>query len=636
MKKIFSRLCAAALVLAVLCSSAFALTPQQAGELLREYYVDEVPQRVLEQPTVESMLAELGDPYTEYFDAAAYQAFLDSMRDAELVGVGVSMQIEADGALIVQVLPGTSAEEAGLLAGDVITAVDGAAVAGMPLEQVKARLTGEEGTSVRVAVLREGASQNYTLERRKIVIPATDTALLDGHVGYIRCTTFGGETLGHFEDGIRAFDGDADHWIVDLRSNGGGEVYAAVQSAGTFAGGGNLTYSRDNEGNYGAYVREEGAETMDPVVVLVDGYTASASEIFASIIRDQQAGIVVGSRTYGKGVAQVMLDDTIYEDYFEEGDALKVTAYRFFSPLGATNDKIGVIPHLLVDDAYAADAAYLLSGSGPKGDTSGLLRLDMKWRWYVELETAASEAGKPAFAALLEAVPPSARLWLGTGGADGWRETTAAEVAEQYGLTDYVSRAFTDLEDDPFAAAINTLAAYGIVSGGGDGTFQPEGTLTRAQFCVLLANAMRYTSARAESAFADVAGGAWYAGAVNALYDRGLVSGYSDGLFHPDDPMDHSQLFTILGRIAPGLSINLYEASRDGDHAAALGDYWAWPSWARESLWLLDGSQTNLFGQNMTLLWDGADKITPAASTTRREAAVMVYNLLAVAGILPA
>ena len=96
MKKFFSRLSAAALVLALLCTPAFALTPQQAGELLNLYYVDEVPQRVLEQTTVESMLAELGDPYTQYFDADTYQLFLDSMRDANLTGIGVSMQMEAE------------------------------------------------------------------------------------------------------------------------------------------------------------------------------------------------------------------------------------------------------------------------------------------------------------------------------------------------------------------------------------------------------------------------------------------------------------------------------------------------------------------------------------------------------------
>ena len=172
---------------------------------------------------------------------------------------------------------------------------------------------------------------------------------------------------------------------------------------------------------------------MDPVIVLVDGGTASASEIFASVVRDENRGIVIGSRTYGKGVAQILLDETVYPGSFTEGDALKVTAYRYFSPNGTTTDRVGVIPDLLVDDAYTADVAYLLSAPAPTGDTSGLLRVDMKWRWYVDLDAAVSETGRPAFAALLEAIPAQTPLWLGTGGATAgkgplpanWRSSTA-------------------------------------------------------------------------------------------------------------------------------------------------------------------------------------------------------------------
>ena len=378
--------------------------------------------------------------------------------------------------------------------------------------------------------------------------------------------------------------------------------------------------------------REEGELTIDPVITLVDGGTASASEIFASVIRDQSAGIVIGSRTYGKGVAQILLDETNYPGSFTEGDALKVTAYRYFSPNGTTADRVGVIPDLLVDDAYAADVAYLLSASGPKGDTSGLLRVDMKWRWYVDLETAASETGKPAFTALLEALPAQTPLWLGTGGADGWESVTAAELAERYSLKDYTPRTFTDTEDSPYAAAINTLATYRIVSGSGDGTFRPEGTLTRAEFCALLAQAL-HDGRQGDTGFADVPADAWYAPSLNALTAMGLISGYGDGLFHPDDPMDHQQFLTIMGRLAEYLSMNFYEAAKT-EHSAALGDYWAWADWSRESMWLLNGSQKNIFGQTFSLLWAPLEDIDPAALTTREEAAAMVYNLFVTVGLL--
>ena len=287
-----------------------------------------------------------------------------------------------------------------------------------------------------------------------------------------------------------------------------------------------------------------------------------------------------------------------------------------------------------MDDAYAADVAYLLSASSPRGDTSGLLRVDMKWRWYVDLDTAASETGKPVLTALLEALPAQTALWLGTGGADGWESVTAAELAERYSLTDYTPRTFADTADSPYAAAIDTLATYRIVSGSGDGTFRPGDTLTRAEFCALLAQAL-HDGRQGDTGFADVPADAWYAPSLNALTAMGLISGYGDGLFHPDDPMDHQQFLTIMGRLAEYLSMNFYEAAKT-EHSAALGDYWAWAGWSRESMWLLDGSQKNIFGQTVSLLWAPLGEIAPADLTTREEAAAMVYNLFVATGLLSA
>ena len=113
----------------------------------------------------------------------------------------------------------------------------------------------------------------------------------------------------------------------------------------------------------------------------------------------------------------------------------------------------------------------------------------------------------------------------------------------------------------------------------------------------------------------------------------GLISGYSDGLFHPDDPMDHQQFLTIMGRLADYLSMSFHEAAKT-EHSAALGDYWAWAAWSRESVWLLDGSQKNIMGQRLSILWDDLKDIDPTALTTREEAATMVYNLFVAVGLL--
>lgn len=631
-KKLLRRTLSALLSLLLLSAPALALDTAQAGELLQKYYIDGVSEDVLSQSTVEDMISALGDPYTEYFDAQEYADFLASMADTRTGGVGVTSTMTDQGMVVEALTEGMPAQKAGIQPGDIITALDGVTVIGQSIDAAAERLRGEPGTQVTVTVVRNGVSRDYVLTREELVIPATTTSLLDGHIGYITCSAFGDETAGHFAEGIQAYDAAADRWIVDLRNNGGGSVSASVQAAGDFAGQGNLVYLRNQSGSYAAESREEGELTMDPVIVLVNGYTASASEIFSSVVRDQNAGIVIGSRTYGKGVAQILLDETNYPGDFTEGDALKVTAYRYFSPRGTTADRVGVIPDLLVEDAYTADVAYLLSAASPKGDTSGLLRVDMKWRWYVDLDTAASEAGKPAFTALLEALPAQTPLWLGTGGADGWERVTAGELAEQYHLTDYAPRTFTDTAGSPYAAAISTLAAYRIVSGPGDGTFRPEATLTRAEFCALLAQAL-HDGRQGDTGFADVPADAWYAPALNALTAMGLISGYSDGLFHPDDPMDHQQFLTIMGRLAEYLSMNFYEAAKT-EHSAALGDYWAWAGWSRESMWLLDGSQKNIFGQTISLLWAPLEDIDPTARTTREEAAAVVYNLFVSTGLL--
>ena len=483
-----SRLFALPLALTLLLSpAAQALTPDQARELLQDYYIDEVPEDVLDQNTIQAMLEALGDPYTTYFSPEEYGAFTGSMSDTDTVGVGIYSLVTADGPLIQRVYENTPAADAGLQPGDLVTAVDGRSTAGQDAGTVAAWLKGDPGTRVELSYRRDGAEYTAVLTRRAITVPATYTELWDGHIGYIDCDTFGGETVAHFVSGMEDTAAGADHWIVDLRGNGGGEVDAAMGAAGCFTGSGVLAYLKDSTGAYGAYGSNDDARTLSPVIVLTDGETASASELFASDIRDTNTGILVGGRTFGKGVAQTVLDQRALPDYFPDGDAIKITSYRFYAPSGSTTDTVGLIPHLLVDPDLAPEVATLLSASSPKGSTEGYLRIDFNWRWYVELDTALSETHRDAFTALLEALPDGVRVLEGTGGPDGWADTTVKELVGRYVLTSYRDRSFTDTAGSPYAAQIDRLATYGILAGTGGGAFQPEGSLTRPQLCALLA-----------------------------------------------------------------------------------------------------------------------------------------------------
>ena len=622
-------------VLLLLLLPAQALSVQEARELLEEYYIDPVPQDVLDQGTVQAMLDKLGDPYTQYFTPEQYAEFLASMEDTDIVGIGVVSLQGSGGLTITSVLPGSPAEGAGLQAGDVITAVDGRSAAGVDSSLVSSWIQGEEGTSVQVTYLRDGDRRTITLERDAITIPSTSFQMLDGHIGYLECTTFGPDTLGHFQDAVSGYDSAADHWIVDLRGNGGGLTQAAVQSVGFFAGKGTMGYLRSGGGSCSAFGQDEEALSINPVIVLSDGYTASSSELFSACVRDLDAGIVIGGRTFGKGVAQTLLDQETLPDYFPDGDAIKITSFRYFAPGGATTNTVGIIPHLLVPSDLARQVAELLSATAPGGDTSGYYRLDLVWRWYIDKDTVRQPEYREAFEALLSAIPSTARLWTGTGGPTGWRSTDAASVAAENGVS-WLDRSFTDTEDSPYAQAIDLLGTYGVLSGTGDGRFDPEGSLTRAQLCALLAQALNCNVPDGPSAFTDVSMDAWYGPAVNALAGMGLVSGLGDGRFAPDAPVTHEQYISIMGRLARYLSLNFHEAyAQMPDGASDTEALAPWASWARWDTWLLALSQRGYLGNTLSLLWDDLDGIAPQSATTREEAAALLYQVLSYTGVFP-
>lgn len=631
-----ARLLALPLALSLLLSpAARALTVEQAGELLQDYYIDEVPEDVLSQPTIQTMLEALGDPYTEYFTAEEYGSFNDSMSDTETVGLGISSRITDTGVLVQRVYPDTPAADAGLLAGDLITAADGTSLAGLDAAAVSQLLAGEAGSQVELICLRDGESITITATRRAIVIPATYTELWDGHIGYIDCDTFGDETAAHFTEGMEASAG-ADHWIVDLRDNGGGQLNAAMEAAGHFTGATALAYLKDSTGAYGAYGSNEEAQTLYPAIVLTSGETASAAELFSAGIRDTNSGILVGGRTFGKGVAQIVLNQDVLPDYFPDGDAMKITTYRFYSPSGATTDTVGLIPHLLVEDDIADEVAALLSASSPKGTTEGYLRIDFNWRWHVNLDEALSEENQAAFTALLEALPDDVRVLEGTGGAGEWADTSVEALVETYGLTGYQDRGFTDTEGSPYAAQIDRLATYGLIAGIGNGAYNPQGELTRAQLCALLAKVLNCRVPTGESQFSDVSMDDWYGQCINAVARLGLVEGVGGGRFAPDAPVTHEQFIAIMARLSQWLNMYMDLTAREmPDGAADDASLNSYAPWSRESVWLLSLSQQSLSGESINLLWAPLEDIEPSAVTTREEAAALTCDLLTYLGVLP-
>lgn len=632
MKHHLRRLLAAVCAAAALTGTASALTTPQAVELLEQYYVDELPAPAYQAETLDQLFSVLGDPYTYYMDAEQYRAFISSVEGDTRVGIGVAITYTNEGILINSIVPGGSAGDAGLEAGDTIVAIDG--VSCVPAQESDvARITGEEGTVVSLDILRrDGRRESVPVVRRQFTIPTTTVSLLEDGVGYIDCSSFSSSTGADFTDGVAEYGDRADLWLVDLRGNLGGVTDGALGAIGVFTGPVIPLYFRDGDGAYYPFVSSAQCGTQAPAVVLSDSYTASASEIFSSAIKDYGAGIVLGGRTYGKGVAQIILDENSDPDLFD-GDCLKITTYRFYTGAANTTDSVGVFPTLLLRDGHTENAARLLRAAEP--DTpAGWLRLSLGgWRFYVDAAAALrNEADAAALAEIFAALPPDVEAAVGT--ADAWVLMDAPHAAAALGV-DYTSRWFTDVDDSPYADALNTLGAYGILRGVGDGSFLPRNTLSRAELCSLLCLTLDRVSS-SPSPFSDVPDDSWYAPYVAAMYETGLVQGRGGGVFGPDDTLSQQEFITVLGRLASFLNANCRESLASAElyppEDAVLERF---APWARDCAWLLGLSLLDdVTGEPVSMLHTTLEDIDPAAPILREEAGASLYTLLTTLGIL--
>lgn len=618
MKRFFRGLCAAILTLVMLVSTASALTVEQALALLEEGYLRDIPADAYEAGSLEELFSLLGDPYTYYMTEEEYQGFLDSVENTvNVVGIGVSIQYTNEGILVVDVLKGGSAEEAGLKPGDLIVEVDG--VSCVPAnESHQTLITGEEGTWVTIKVIRGGSVITYRLTRRPVVVHNTRFSLVDEHIGYIQCTSFGTETGTLLTEGVEAYNESVDSWLVDVRGNAGGYTQAAVEAVGVFAGAGAHLYLQDGLKDLYYYGYLAPRSTGYPVVVLVDGDTASAAEAFAAGVRDLGLGITIGSRTYGKGVAQIVYDAANCPDYFA-GDAVKLTAYRFYSAGGITNDVVGVIPTLLVSDEAAPALAQALCGV-PGADREDLLVFHVGGQMLMADLTKLND---DLIGELFEALPPDTYVWLHEEGVD--YDVTLAEAVSALGVS-YESRWFKDVTDSIFADQINTLATYDILHGDGEGNFYPGETLKRREVCAMLAKALNL-SWSGRQIFADVPSDDPDAAYISAMAEMGFVQGRGNGTFCPDQTLTQEECFVILARVARYLNVDFDFAAdsitqKELDEAAAQGFH----SWSLSGAALL----------NMVGAIDFAVReLTPAAPILREEAAAGLYEVLTVSGILP-
>lgn len=637
--KIWNRkLLAAALALALTLSagaSAGAITVEQARELIQERYVDQVPAAALEQDTVEATIAALDDPYSWYLTPEELAEMLDTTVDEAVVGIGVTVSLhpEEDGVRIVRMEEGGPAQEAGLQVDDVITAVDGTALKGLTLDEIGELIRGERGTSVRLTYRRGSRRGSVRVTRREVAIAATYGNLLDGGLGYIRCEEFGSDTAEHFRSLIEKMDRDAKVWIIDLQNNPGGTASAVSEVGSLFAGPGAYLLLREKNGETEAYGLDQEAITDKQVVILTNEVSASAAEALTAALRDYGRAVVIGERTFGKGIAQDILWAEQYPEYFPDGDGVKLTTARFFSPNGNTNDALGVIPELNVPGQVALDVVDMLAPTWSGEECADPLMFSLYGQWYT-LELAGlgeDDVGRElALRCLLDALPRSVTLIRGGG------FTSLDALYEEFGLENGHWE-FPDGDDGTWcdASIYDVLYTYGLVSGKDDGGFHPQDALTRAELCQLVAVALQCRYPSNASPFDDVDDDAWYAPAVIALYNRGMVQGDGNGKFHPEDTVSHQEFFAVMGRLLAWLNCwvddTLDAVGEEELSQPLLADY---DGWAKAPTWLLSRGVESGDGEALNFLWDDPDSVDPHAATTRDEAALVLYQELNYLGLL--
>ncbi len=626
MKQMLRRLLALLCALTLLAVPAAALSVEDALSILEENYIYPIPEAAYSAQTLDELFSQLEDPYTYYMSAEEYEAFLGSVEGTSSVsGIGASIQYTDEGILLVSVLPGGSAMDEGLQAGDLVIAIDG--VSCVPAnESHRALMIGEPGTYVTATVRHaDGTVEDYRLQRRNVIIYNTNITVLDGGVGLIDCDSFGSETGSYFTEGIQEHEEDVELWMVDLRSNSGGTLSSAIEALGDFVGSGLLVALRNKDGQLSYRLYPESYLTEKPVIVLTNGYSASASELFTAGIRDRGAGIVVGERTFGKGVAQIVRDESSDEDLFD-GDAVKVTAYRYYSVDGNTTDRMGVIPTLLVSGEDAKDVALLLASQEP--DTpEGYLWLRLAgWDFYVD----AANAPADTLRTLISALPPDAEIFLGSG--QNWVPITTAMASTLYEAGD-LSRWFDDVSESDFADEINALATYGLLQGDGSGSFHPEGTITRAELCDMLAQLLN-VSTSTQGYFTDVTEGHWYTSSVNAMALMGFVDGVGGGLFDPDGLVTQQEFCAVMSRVAAYLNCNAASYIEDltDEEVATDTTLSSYSAWAQRYGYIMDHMMVDGNGNPVSILQ--LNEEAPQEPILREEAAATLYQMLTMFRIL--
>ena len=326
---------------------------QVLEDTIDRYYLESVDEQTLEKGVYDGLVEALGDPYSTYYSSEELKELQDK-TEGIYYGIGAYVGIDADTSLprLTGIIEGTPAQESGLRAGDLLYKVDGEEVQGLELTQVVSKIKGEEGTSVHLTIIREGATDYLEVDvvRRKVESPTVNQKMLDGGIGYIQITEFDTVTLDQFTEALAVCRGSGmKGLILDLRGNPGGNLNTVCDIAREILPKGLIVYTEDKDGKRSEYTCDGTKEMKEPLVVLVDSGSASASEILAGAVKDYGIGTLVGTTTFGKGIVQRIIS-------LRDGSAVKLTVSNYYTPNGNNIHKIGIEPD--IEEKFDSEAYY--------------------------------------------------------------------------------------------------------------------------------------------------------------------------------------------------------------------------------------------------------------------------------------
>lgn len=319
--------------------------------LVDQYYLfeDEIETEKEESGIYQGFLYGLNDPYAVYYTKEELQSFMDETAGSYCgIGAMVSQNITTGVATIIRVFEGSPAEQAGIRPGDVIYKVDGEEVTGVDLTLiVNNYVKGEEGTEVVITVFREEEEETYqdiTVTRSPIDVQTVSGKMLEDGIGYISVLEFDQITDSQFKTQIEALQEQGmEKLIVDLRDNPGGELTTVVSMVDyVIEDGGRILTVADKYGTEEVYTAEDGHSLDLPIVVLVNGNSASASEVFTGALKDYGAALIVGTKTFGKGIVQTLLP-------LSDGSAVKLTTNHYYTPEGHDIHGKGIEPDVEIE-----------------------------------------------------------------------------------------------------------------------------------------------------------------------------------------------------------------------------------------------------------------------------------------------